>query len=263
MPLSALDDSFLASYSLRVQSVSTGWTILFPQEVCNMPDKPFPRTEGDLHVFVQNLATRLPAHNNIFDFTTIELAKLESHAVNLGYIRALTVQVNDSKHAFTDWKQKMLHGDNALLGELPTFPEVALPEANWSGLVPFVKNIVKRIKAHPGYNEFIGEDLGLIVDNPTSTPDEDMIPEIELKAINNGKIEIRFKRAGFDSIRIDWRPKGEQTWQLAGVYTNSPAVHDHASPGDAPEAREYRAIFLRKNEAVSKFSSTYNIVTTP
>src|SRR5690606_26921994 len=110
----------------------------------------------------------------------------------------------------------------------------------------------------------MGEALGLVTSGGESIAPGDVVPSITPKAVNDGVVEIKFKKSGFTAIRIDYRKKGDSEWQLAGVYTNSPGLHNAPSvPPGQPEAREYKGILLKKNQPVTQYSPTYTVVTTP
>jgi hypothetical protein len=228
-----------------------------------MADKPFPTTEPEANVFLQNLASKLPGYTTELSVSASEITQLTNGAANFNYLLNAATQVSDSKEAFTDFKQNMFYGEVKGPSAPPVFPAIALPMADNAGIVTFVKALLKRIKASAGYTKQIGEDLGLIVDTPDELIPGNIVPEINVKAVEDGQVEIKFSKNGLDAIRIDWRVKDATTWELAGSYTTSPAIHDHPSGEGKPEAREYRGRLLKKNEPVSQYSATYNVVTTP
>lgn len=173
-------------------------------------------------------------------------------------------QVNDSKDEFFSFKEQMFYGDPNANFKVPVFPVLEMPEGAAPGIVTWVKQLIKRIKAAPGYTPQIGEALGLVTTGSEGIAPGDIIPQLTPKAINDGAVEIKFKKQGMTAIRIDYRKKGDSGWKLAGVYSSSPAIHfEQSTPPDTPEAREYRGILLKKNEPVTQYSATYNIVTTP
>lgn len=229
-----------------------------------MAEKPFPRTEAEINVFMQNLVVKLPALQPTLDLTALDITLLQESAANFNYLVNIAQTVSDTKEAFTDFKQEVFYGELYSEPVPPTFPVITPPETVSGGIVPWLKGLLKRIKAAPGYTEQIGEELGLIVDDPAALVPGDITPELTLISLDNGDIEIKFKKFGLPAIRVDWRRKGETDWNLAGVYTSSPAIHSHPSdpPGDA-ESREYRGVLMQKNTPVSKFSDISVIATNP
>jgi hypothetical protein len=228
-----------------------------------MPDVPFPTNEGDIELFIENLAEKAPAVQVVLGLSAGDMVRLAAAAANFDYMRNMTNQVNDSKEAFTSFKNDLFYGPTEGNLAVPTFPAITLPELGEPGIVPWVKSLIKRIKASPGYTDQIGIDLGLFTDTVPESDPSAIVPTLALKALNDGNVEIKFSKQGLDAMRVDWRKKGEAAWNLAGVYTTSPGIHNQPSTGNEPEGREYRGILLKKNEPVSQYSATYNIVTTP
>lgn len=228
-----------------------------------MPEKPFPTSEGDIELFIENLAQKVPAEAGALGLTVADTTRLTNAAANFDYIRNVANQVKDATDSFFQFKDTMFYGDTTGTPAVPTFPAVILPQSGDPGIVPFTKSLIKRIKAAPAYTEQMGENFGFITNDSNSLVPADIVPTLTVRALNDGAIEIKFSKQGLDAMRIDWRKKGDTAWQLASVYTTSPGVHSAASPNNAPEAREYRGILLKKNEPVSQYSATYNVVTTP
>lgn len=228
-----------------------------------MPDIPFPAAEGDIELLLENFDVKLPGYQATLALTAGDLTRVAANAANYNYLRALATQVNDSKEAFFAFKASMFTGPTEGAFEPPILPIVTLPELGSPGIVTWTRQLIKRIKAATGYNQQIGEDLGLVTATGDSLNPADIVPTLTVKALNDGAVEIKFSKQGLDAMRVDWRKKGDGAWLLAGVYTGSPGIHDTPSTGGEPEGREYRGILLKKNVAVSQYSPTYNVVTTP
>jgi hypothetical protein len=227
-----------------------------------MADKPFPSTEAEIDLFLKNRVVKMPIYQAALGVTAAEVTKLNDGAQNFEYLMNLANQISDTKEAFTNFKNTMYYGEQAAQPAIPIFPIVAMPNTGQQGIVTFAKALIKRIKTSSGYTEQIGEDLGLIVVGGDSLSPAEIVPELKLRAIEDGVVEIKFSKDGLDAMKIDWKPKGEETWQLAGVYTSSPALHNGSNGGN-PQAREYRGRLLKKNEPVSQYSAIYSVVTTP
>lgn len=228
-----------------------------------MPEKPFPRSELDINVLLQGLAVKVPPNQATLGLTAGDITALTENAANFDYLVNVAQQVSDSKQAFTDFKNDMFYGEPGFSPALPTFPTIVTPENRTSGIVPWLRAFIKRIKAAPGYTEQMGEDFGFIVDNPDPFNPGDIIPELKVKAMVDDQIEIKFSKQGLDALRLDWRPAGTEDWQNAGVFTSSPAIYQHNSPGKNPQAIELRGRLLEKNNPVSQYSPVYQVVTIP
>lgn len=228
-----------------------------------MPDKPLPKSEAELVVFMENIALKLPDLQVTLGLTNADITAVAANAQNLTYLVNISQTVTDSKEAFFDFKREMLYGEIASTPSLPTFPTITTPATISGGIITWLKALLKRIKAAPGYTEQIGEELGLIVDNPQPLVPGDIVPELKIAALNDDQIEIKFSKQGLDALRVDWRPAASEDWMTAGVFTSSPGIYQHNSPGKNPQAIEIRGRLLQKNNPVSQYSPIYQVVTNP
>lgn len=229
-----------------------------------MADKPIPTNEGEFELFIENLAAKIGPFVTDLGLSVGDTTRLGDSATTFDYLRNMANQVNDSKDEFFSFKDQMFNGPTEGLIKVPVFPVLDLPEGATPGIITWTRQLVKRIKAAPGYTQQIGETLGLVTSGGEPISPDTIIPEMSVKAMNDGAVEIKFKKQGMTAIRIDYRKKGDSGWKLAGVYSSSPAVHfEQSTPPDTPEAREYRGILLKKNDPVTQYSPTYNVVTTP
>lgn len=228
-----------------------------------MPEKPFPKSELEINVLLQGLAVKVPPNQATLGLTAGDITALTENAANFDYLVNVAQQVSDSKQAFTDFKNDMFYGEPGFSPALPTFPTITTPATISGGIITWLKALLKRIKAAPGYTEQIGEELGLIVDNPEPLVPGDIVPELKIAALNDDQIEIKFSKQGLDALRVDWRPAGTEDWLTAGVFTSSPAIYQHNSPGKNPQAIEIRGRLLQKNNPVSQYSPIYQVVTNP
>lgn len=228
-----------------------------------MPEKPIPTNEGDLELYLENLFEKMPEYQVPLSISVADMNRLNNAATNFDYLRNMANQVNDAKESFSEFKKTMIYGPEDASLTMPLFPEITLPGATEPGILPWLRGFVKRIKANPNYTTQIGENLGFIVDNPDPFNPGEIIPELKIKVMSDDQIEIKFSKQGLDALRVDWRPAGTEDWLSAGVFTSSPAIYQHNSPGKNPQAIELRGRLLQKNNPVSQYSPIYQVVTNP
>ncbi|HMO82229.1 MAG TPA: hypothetical protein PKD24_15740 [Pyrinomonadaceae bacterium] len=228
-----------------------------------MPDKPFPKSEAEIEQLIDRLEAELPAYQVLLGLTVGDMVRLSNAKANFHYIRDVAGEISGKKESFQDFKNAMFNGPETPTIDPPVFPVIALPELHEQGIIPFIRSLIKQLKASPNYTEAIGEVLDLVVDSPDHLNPGDIVPELRLKSIEDGEVEIKFSKQGLDAIRIDWRVKDTTEWQNAGTFTTSPAIHSHPSTDGKPEAREYRGRLLKKNVPVSQYSAIYTVVTNP
>lgn len=230
-----------------------------------MPDKPLPTTEGEWNLLIQTLNTKLPGFAGVLGTPAADTDFLANQAPNFSYLVTIAPQVSDAKEAFTSYKNAAFDGDpNAVPATAPTFPKITPPNAIASGIIPMVKAIIKRIKSSAGYNDTIGEELGLVDSGAPSLSPDLLTAELKLTAKSGSRVEIAFSKQGQDAMRVEFKRKNDTSFQLAGVYLSSPGTHDAPSvPPEDPESRQYRGILLKKNDPVGNYSPDYTVVTTP
>jgi hypothetical protein len=230
-----------------------------------MADKQFPRTEAEVNLLFQTMKNQLPGLNAQLELAAADVEFFIKQAENYQYIFNITQDISDQREAFTAWKRSIFDGDPVEPApSAPIFPVLGLPQAPANGLETTAKAIIKRIKASPGYNETIGEQLGLVDTGQAGFNPDDLVASLKLTAKSASAVEIAFSKQGQDAMRVEFQRKGDTAWTLAGIYTSSPGTHDAPSvPPDEPESRLYRGILLKKNSPIGNHSPIYPIVTTP
>ncbi len=230
-----------------------------------MAEKPFPTNEAETNLLIQNLAAKLPGLAGTLGVASGDVDFIVKQAPNYAYLVTIAQQVSDAKESFTAFKKAVFEGDPVATPPAPpTFPAVSPPSPVASGIENQVKAIIKRIKSSAGYNDTIGEELGLVDGGNNLIDPNNLTAELKFKVLGGSEVQISFSKQGQDAMRVEFRRKGDTKWGLAGVFTSSPGIHDDppASPGD-PESRDYRGTLIKKNKPIGNPSPTYTIVTTP
>lgn len=227
-----------------------------------MADKPFPNTEPEINLLLQSLAVNLGSFKSILPVANADIDFITTAAANFQYLINTAPQVSDAKEAYTKFKDAYFNGspkDSA--PAVPTFPSIAVPNPATVGLITESKAIIKRIKAAPGYTEVIGEALGLVDGGSAPMPTDELTAALSLKSLSGSRVEVSFSKQGQDAMRVDFQRSGSTDWNLAGIYTASPGIHDE--PSVQPESRGYRGTLLKRNVPVGNESPIYTVVTTP
>ena len=235
------------------------------KEIFMLRDKRLPTTEAEWIVFMQNFVAKLASYAATLGLTPTEVSQQADDTLNYEYLVGVAQQVNDSKDSFFSFKELVFDGAiTTVIPPDPTFPVIATPKSATPGIIKRIRLLVKRIKASTGFSDQIGEDLGLLENVPNSIVPQDIVPEMKLKALTGSLVEISFSKKGFDAMRVEYQRKNDTGWQLAGVFTSSPATHELPPElAGEPESRSYRGVLMEKNVAVTQYSPTYTIVTTP
>lgn len=230
-----------------------------------MPDKPFPTNEAETNLLFQTMKTQLPLVNPQLGLDAADVDFFVNQAPNYQYLINVAQEIGDQREAFTAFKRSLLEGDpKDPAPDPPVFTIITLPKAAFNGMEAEAKAIIKRIKASAGYNVTIGEQLGLVDSFEGPLNPDNLTAELKCTAKAGNVVEIAFSKQNQDAMRGEFKRKSDTEWQLAGIWTASPAFHIAASvpPGD-PESRQYRGVLIKKNEPVGNYSPSYTVVTTP
>ena len=230
-----------------------------------MAERDFPVKEGDISLLLNSLAERLPAMAASLDVSPEELQRIQDDAAVLDYLRKVSLQIANTKEAFSSAKWRIIRGKTGgAVPALPAFKALAFPAAASNGIIANARRLIRKIKAAPGYNDAIGESLGL-VRNEVARLDPDVVaPELKINVLAGGAVEFRYRKRRIPAFRIDMKRGERKAWETAVIATNPPIVHSLPPLSDGqPEIRHYRAIYLKRNVPFGKYSPTYQVVTTP
>ncbi len=231
-----------------------------------MADKPLPTNEGELNIFMQALVAKVPTYSATLGLTAGEVDALNDDAANFEYIIEAAALVTDSKDAFFSFKRELIDGvPSTTQLAIPTFPAISTPEHPFPGIMKRLRALIQRIKTSPGYTQQIGEDLGLVDSGDAPLSPDDLTAEFSnVKALSDSRVEISFSKQGQDAMKVLFKRNADSKFNLAGIYTSSPAIHDEGPiDSDTPESRQYKGVLMKKNEEIGNESPIYTVVTTP
>ncbi|MBA2379434.1 MAG: hypothetical protein H0V76_07650 [Blastocatellia bacterium] len=226
--------------------------------------RPFPERLSEINAHYQNWKEKLPIYGMNLGISSSDVARQALTADNFQYLLNYQAVWQDSADAYSAWRREMLYGNPSSQPPLPTLPSLNLPEQHFAGMITEGKRLQQRMFRAPGFNNMIGEDLGLLIANPSPPSPESYVPSLTLKALDGGAVQAKWHKGEFQAIKLEWRRSNEQIWLSAGVFTTSPSIH----PADgfvppAPEARQYRGIMMIKDVTVSEWSPIVSVVTLP
>lgn len=120
-------------------------------------------------------------------------------------------------------------------------------------LFTLLRPLNQRIKATAGYNETIGDQLGI---NGTDDGFDFATYKPGLKAtVFSGNITLEFSKGGTDGVNIYTRLQGEGAWAFLARDTRSPYIDNRplTTPGQA-ETREYQCRGVIDDEEIGLMS---------
>lgn len=226
----------------------------------------FPKNEADVNALLQIWSVKLTDHQSRYGLTGDQIKQVEDDAAMYSHLILVRNFFEEEKTEFSTYKKNMMEGDPK--GTAADYPTISLP-AMPSLQLPPKPGIEKRnselynyLKNHPNRTAESLAELG--IGNTPSAPisPESLKPKLSGEELVDDKVEISFNKQGMAACRIQ-RRRGGGDWEIVGDPTNSPFVDDTPSVGGNPEKREYRGIYLEKNQPVGQYSDIITVYTKP
>jgi hypothetical protein len=220
---------------------------------------PIPRTDTELALWLNNFSNSFAAHATALGFTEADVNSVKADAAMLNYLLGeLLPTYKSALQSRTSYKNLVMAGPiGSVGGALPPPPATGpVPAVVPPGILPRLRNLAQRIQLAPGYNEVIGFDLGITgPEGGPSAPAAQAKPTLKARSNGPGTVQVDFTKEKFDGVVIESRRASEEQWQSLGVDSYSPYIDDRA-PTEAgkPEARQYRARYILRDQATGDWS---------
>lgn len=222
-----------------------------------------PKTLSELIVWFNNFATKISGYGATFGLTAAELTQIATDRTVLQLvINGAEIRRTDAQE-WTQFRDRVLFAPlNTPMPSLPTPGNVGtLPSDAQASIIPRLRALVQRIKAHPAYTQAIGEDLG-IEPSATAPPDR---PTLKARSETNYRVRLTFTMHRMPMIEIQSRRGSESEFVTMAFDTSSPYI-DGREPLQAgrPETREYRARYVDRNDQpIGEWSDIVSAVAKP
>lgn len=226
----------------------------------------FPKREADIAAILYIWKERISNYEAQYNLTEDMIKQIESDEIVFSHLLLCVSLLTQDTAEFYAYKENSTNGDPK--GTSATFPTVNVP-ALPTLPVPAKPGIVKRntdiynyLKNHPNRSNESLADLGITTTPPTPISPENLKPTISGRAITNDRIELTFDKQRQSAVRFQMR-RGNESWVNVGDPTSSPYIDATPSVDGNPEKREYRSIYLIKNDTVGQYSDIITVYTTP
>ncbi len=224
-----------------------------------------PRTDGDLVLWFNNFQTKLSGYLATFGLTASETAAVTNDYNALAYMVNMAEAIKTQQQDRVGFKDVLRDGPIGAVGgpypgayTPPTAPTVVVAP----GILPRLRLLVKRLKAHAAYTVAIGEDLGIVA--PALAPLGVPKPTGSARAVAGSEVTIKFVKKQFTGVLVESRRGAETAWTNLGIFPRSPLL-DNRAPIEAgqPEIRSYRLRYVQGNNPVGDLSDTLTVTTIP
>ena len=210
----------------------------------------FPSRMAEQPEWLGNFATKLPNYETPLGLPPAYVDACVASANFLIYVLdPWLTQVRGFGPAATTAMDLLISGSGPAPVVLPVFTAPALP----TGVAPVppgalnrIFDMVQLVKSSPGYNDTIGQDLGIIASGtatPTTMVADHMVPEVKFDTVRGATseaVKIRFKKQGHGGVYIECK-RGTEDWTFLAIDSESPYLDDRPLLTAAtPEVRNYR-----------------------
>jgi len=222
-----------------------------------------PDDEDGRNTMLQLMKLNLPGHAAALGVTNAELTQTIADANAFVYGRTLRNGGEAFKEETSAFLRLITDGaDGSPTPDMPIFEQPPVGDVVFKvGIIKRLRKLIKKIKLSENFTESIGRDLYIIRDKQR-VPSEEKQPTLEVKAIADDKVELKFNKQGMKAVRIK-RILADGTTQTVADPTDSPYIDETPSPNGKPEKRQYQAIYLENNKPVGQYSDIKTVVTTP
>lgn len=195
-----------------------------------------PRSEPQLNIWLNNIGKKIGTYGPTLGLTAEEIKLAETRC-------------NETSARITEIEQKKT--------ELQQIIAVK-DDLKADGLAD-IRGFVTRIKAHPGYTEAIGLDLGIIGTSVDTTVMKGSKTVLKAEVLP-GRVRISFVKKNFSGVNIYSRLVGAVKWDFLGRDNHSPYDDERPLSNGQPEKREYMAIGLVGDDEVGLPSDIISVV---
>lgn len=228
-----------------------------------MAEETIPTNEDARKSWGENIILKFPPLREQLGFTEEDERDFLDDVRMMIYVITASQSAAAESKARTAYKKGILNdvpeGSNEPPLPLNTLPAPP-PAITAPGVIGRIRAAIQRIKAYPGYNDAIGEQLQIIATSAERDPSTAK-PDFTATA-SMGKITLDWTKGGFDGVVVEGQRGAETMFSLLDKDFKSP--FDDLRPNlvaGQPEKRRYRMIYLLDDEVVGTWSDEVVVTT--
>ena len=194
----------------------------------------------------------------LFGLDAAVIASVAADAAYFDFVQTGIGGTDSYKQAWTGLKNEARKGKGT--GPIAGFPSPVDVSTAPAGVLPGIEDrlraLAAQLKAHAAYTDGIGEDLGIVADEDTTTLTAPVL-KVEMKG---GNPVIGFNKSISDGIYLYSKRGTETAFSFLATDTRSPYVDNrpNQAPG-TPETREYYAYYMQADQQVGSQSNVASV----
>lgn len=221
-----------------------------------------PKDEEGRNTMLQLMKLNLQGHAEILGLSADDVSQTALDADAVDYLETWQNAAEAFAKEASKYKDLIINGKDKPTTPLPVFVPPDSARITFSvGVIKRLRLLIRKIKSSANYNESIGRDL-YIFREKRRTPNDEKKPTLEVKALVDDKVELKFNKQGMKAVRFK-RVLADGTTQSVADATDSPYIDETPSPNGKPEKRQYQAVYLENNKPVGQYSDIKTVVTAP
>lgn len=220
----------------------------------------WPNTIAAQVLLLQNFYNKIEQYETALNLTAGQILAIQKVLEDAIATYNFANGCNTSSQGVNAWKREVLSGKpvGAPAPAPPTFPQNAPPNVN-KGLLNTFFEFREMIMKQPGFEESIGEDLGIIGSHKTPPSAVSVRPELTTRAVPGFAVALGGSMQGMDALRVEYAT-GNGSYVTVGFFTKKPGtVHIEPKVAGQPERGRIRAIFIKKDQEYGQFSPNYPV----
>jgi hypothetical protein len=231
-----------------------------------MPDADFyPQSSINRNAWHQQFAAGLPGLAAKYSIDPAQVTRVQQIADWYAFWAGVRSSIDAYTQQLTSYFNCLAGNDAAAEPpQTPVFTQPTPPVADPPpGIEKWTRDLARQIKGHSGYSAADGAVLGIGPAVRAIRDLEDIKPVLTVIPSNNFQIGLKVRKYGLDALRLEYRGNDGQ-WMSAGVLIASPYFFKitPSTPNQA-ERIQLRAIYMKGNNVVGKWSDIVDAVAMP
>jgi len=219
-----------------------------------------PKRDREFADMLDNLVVKMPVHAVTLDITPGQITTVQNYAVMFNYLMDMQEAYKTYKQEVSAYKRLLRYGPGGgQMNPVPVTPTLlAAPALVNIAIERYLRNLFAQFKAHPNYDESVGEDLGIVGDEQIVDIHK-LKPEIKSR-IEDGKPVIMWTKGVTEAIDI-YVDRNDGAGLVFLARDTHPDYTDTTPipAGTEAVAWDYKCIYVIDDSHVGKYSNVLRV----